>query len=50
MLLYYAQQMVYIWPFITELIIVMAVVSGRVSITGADETAYPRGAGKTVRW
>lgn len=47
---YYTQQMVYIWPLIIELIINIIVVSGRVSITGADETAHPGGAGKTIRW
>lgn len=29
---------------------IIAVVSGRVSVTGADEAAHPGGAGKTVRW
>lgn len=33
-----------------ELISNTAVVSGRVSVTGADETAHPGGTGQTVRW
>lgn len=50
MLQHYARQMVYIWYLIIELIINTLVVSGRVSITGADETAHPGGAGQTIRW
>lgn len=50
MLQHYAQQMVYIWALIIKLIMNTAVVSGRVSITGADETAHPGGAHQTIRW
>lgn len=47
---WYAPQTVQISVLIIEQTINIFVVSGRVSITGTDETAHPGGAGKTIRW